>query len=99
MATVPAATKPKQSVPLSAHHEKKRSHALVEDDDFEADNTSSSKAAPKRPRFSQAASVSQATPRPRASASAKVAVKSEEDNRPEPRGQPEVWAEVPHMKL
>lgn len=94
---MPAATKPKQSVRLAAHHEKKRSHALVEDDDFEADNASSSKAAPKRPRLSRAAPVSQATPRLKVSATAKVAVKSEEDNRPEPRGQPEVWAEVTHM--
>lgn len=96
---MPAATKPRQSVRLAAHHEKKRSRALVEDnDEFEADTASSSKAAPKRSRLSQAAPVPQATPRLRVSAAAKVAVKSEEDGRPEPRGQPEVWAEVPHMK-
>lgn len=95
---MPAATKPMPSVRLAAHHEKKRSYALLDDDDFEADNASSSKAAPKRARLSQAAPVSQAAPRQRASATTKVAMKSEEDNRPEPRGQPEVWAEVFHVK-
>lgn len=88
---MPAATKSMPSVRLAAHHEKKRSYALLEDDDFEADNASSLKAAPKRARLSQAA------PRQRASATTKVAMKSEEDNRPEPRGQPEVWAEVSHV--
>ena len=69
---------------------KKRSAALIADnDDSELFTPTSSKGpAPKKQR------VQPATRKPRAAPRAKVAVKSEVDERPEPRGQPEVWAEV-----
>ena len=68
----------------------KRSAALIEDGDdsnlFEA--SSNLEQAPKKQRLLPS------TPKPRATPKAKVAVNLEHDDRPEPRGQPEVWAEV-----
>lgn len=69
---------------------KKREAALIDDDDeYEVVTPSSSQdPAPKRQRFQPSA------PKPRVTSKAKRNVKSEDDDRPEPRGQPEVWAEV-----
>lgn len=73
----------------------KREHGLMNDDNDDSGlfaASSSQGPALKKQRLSQAA------PRPRAAAKAKVAVKAEDDDRPEPRGQPEVWAEVPRLR-
>ena len=76
----------------SSQNSKKRRAALIDDDDDESElfaPSSSRDPAPKRQRLQPSA------PKPRATLKAKVAVKTEHDDRPEPRGQPEVWAEVP----
>ena len=68
----------------------KRRTALIADDD-ESDlftPSSSREQAPKKQRFQPPA------PKPRATPEAKVTTKSHDDDRPEPRGQPEVWADV-----
>ena len=97
---VEASKKPTRTARLPAHHAKKRTAALLDnDDEAESVPSPSEDGASKRRRLSQAAPEAQATPRPKAAATAKVAVKCEEDSRPEPRGQPEVWAEVPTMFL
>ncbi|KAL9077233.1 MAG: hypothetical protein Q9161_000499 [Pseudevernia consocians] len=74
----------------SSDNTKKRSAALIDDDDESELFTPSSsrEQASKRPRLQPSASKPRATPK------AKTAVKSGGDNRREPRGQPEVWAEV-----
>lgn len=77
----------------SSRVSKKRSAAHIDDDD-ESDlftPSSSRKQAPKKPRLQPS------TSKPRAAPKAKVLTKSEVDDRPEPRGQPEVWAEVSIM--
>ena len=64
---------------------KKRTAALVDDNEDDLFAPSSSREpAPKRQRARK----------PTGAPKAKVVVKVEEDHRPEPRGQPEVWAEV-----
>lgn len=80
----------------SSRNLKKRSAALAANDDYDNDDesdlftpSSSRDQAPKRQRLQPSA------PKPRAAPNAKSAVKYEDDHRPEPRGQPEVWAEVP----
>ena len=71
----------------SSENPKKRKAAHINnDDEFAA--SSSKDDAPKRQRLDTRASK---TPK------AKVAVNSVVDHRPEPRGQPEVWAEVPSI--
>ena len=68
----------------------KRRTALI-DDDEESDlftTSSSREQAPKKGCFQPSA------PEPRATPKAKVTTKSHDDDRPEPRGQPEVWADV-----
>lgn len=73
----------------SSRNPRKRAAAPVDDDEDDLFGPSSRREpAPKRRRTK--ASVAN----PRAAPKAKAAVKVEEDNRPEPRGQPEVWAEV-----
>ena len=73
----------------SSENPKKRKAFQVDgDDEFAA--SSSKDDAPKRQRLDTRAPK---TPK------AKVAVESVVDNRPEPRGQPEVWAEVPTIPL
>ena len=78
----------------SFQNPRKRGAALIDGDD-ELDLFAplpSRDPAPKRQRRQPPA------PRQRATAKAKAAVKTEEDDRPEPRGQPEVWAEVPTIR-
>lgn len=77
----------------SAQNSTKRKSALTNnDDEFDVFTPSSSRArAPKRQCLQQSAPKARATPK------SKVVVKAEDDNRLEPRGQPEVWAEVPSI--
>ncbi|CAF9943053.1 MAG: hypothetical protein ALECFALPRED_010499 [Alectoria fallacina] len=74
----------------SAQNSTKRKSALTNnDDEFDVFTPSSSRArAPKRQCLQQSAPKARATPK------SKVVVKAEDDNRLEPRGQPEVWAEL-----
>lgn len=69
---------------------RKRTAAPLDDDDEEDlfAPSSSREPAPKRQRVKPSVRKPRATPKP------KGAVKFEQDDRPEPRGQPEVWAEV-----
>ena len=69
----------------SSKNPKKRTAALADDNEDDVFVQSSSREpAPKRQRARK----------PTGAPKAKVVVKVEEDGRPEPRGRPEVWAEV-----
>lgn len=74
----------------SLRHPKKRNAFSVDDhDEFALSTPSTSRErAPKRQCLQQSA------PKARATRKSKVVVKAEDDNRLEPRGRPEVWAEV-----
>ena len=74
----------------SLRHPKKRTASSVDDhDEFALSTPSASRErAPKRQCLQQSA------PKARATRKSKVVVKANDDNRLEPRGEPEVWAEV-----
>lgn len=75
----------------SSRNPKKRTAAQADDDDISdlfTPSPSRVQAPKKKPRLQPS------IPKPRATPKVKALIKSEVDDRPEPRGQPEVWAEV-----